>query len=81
MRKINYYPENAIIVDGFDDCIIGIAERCSQPDIVAYDTDKIIEKLVADGMLRDEAEEHFYFNIQGAWLGEDTPVFIRKLTK
>jgi hypothetical protein len=29
-----------------------------------------------DGMERDEAEEFFDFNIEGAYVGPETPVFI-----
>jgi hypothetical protein len=65
--------------DGFDDCIIGIAERCGSPNLVAYDAQKIFKKLVKQGMTEDEAVEYFYFNISGAYVGEGTPVFIHKL--
>lgn len=70
--------EEALKADGFDDCVIGIASRCGTPDVIAYDVEKIILKLMLDGMERDEAEEYFEFNIVGAYVGEYTPVFIRK---
>lgn len=63
--------------DGFDEAILGVAQRCGQPEIIAYDTEKILEILQArDGMTAEEAVEYFEFNIAGAWVGEETPIFI-----
>ena len=70
-------PE-ALICDGFDEAIIGVAERIGLGPVVAYDVEKILQKLITrDGMSYEEAVEYFDFNIQGAWMGEFTPVFIR----
>ena len=66
-------------MNGFDDCIIGVIERCGQPDILCYDTGKIRTKLVSQGMSREEAEEYFAFNQLGAWVGDTTPGFLRPL--
>ena len=63
--------------DGFDAAIIGVGRRCSCPDIVAYDVNKIIAILVErDGMTYGEAEEFYEHNIVGAWVGDQTPIFI-----
>ena len=63
-------------MDGFDDCIHGIIERFGQDDIICYDRDKIIEKLMKDGIPEHEAFEYYEFNILGAWMGDSTPCFI-----
>ncbi len=34
--------ENALLADGFDDALIGIARRCSQPTLAVYDIDDCI---------------------------------------
>jgi hypothetical protein len=61
----------------FDDAILGVAERCGQPTIVAYSRNRCIEILESEyEMDRDEANEYFEFNIAGSWVGEGTPVFI-----
>ena len=53
-----------MIADGYDAAIIGVARRCGQPDLIAYDLEKIIEILVKrDGMSYEEAVEYFEFNI------------------
>lgn len=69
------HPE-VIIFDGFDDCIIGICNRYNQEPIIAYAYDKVIKKLMVDGMSLIEAEEYYEFNIIGSGLGERTPCFI-----
>jgi hypothetical protein len=72
-----FNPE-ALTADGFDAAIIGIAERCSQPALVVYDTERCLQILVKGGMSREEAEEYFSFNTLGAWVGEHTPLFLTR---
>ncbi len=69
------YPET-LVMDGFDDCIIGICYRFGQEPIIAYDQPAVISKLMEQGMDEDEAIEYFEFNQIGAWMGEYTPCFI-----
>jgi hypothetical protein len=86
-------PE-ALLLDGFDEAIIGMAERINLGPIIAYDVEKIIEILAnnmeveEDDLVDDQsieelkismAYDYFDFNIQGAWMGENTPIFISKL--
>ena len=63
------------VMDGFDDCLAGIVERFHDVFVV-YDRKRVIAKLVADGMDREEAEEWHGFNQLGAWVGEHTPGFL-----
>jgi hypothetical protein len=70
-----------LVADGYDEAVLGIARRCSQPDLIAYDVEKIIEILMTrDDMTYEDAVEFFDFNIAGAWVGEETPIFIYKMT-
>jgi len=64
-------PE-ALMLDGFDDAILGIIRRCSSKTVLVYDRDKMITILSKD-MNREEAEEFISYNIEGAWMGESTP--------
>ena len=66
----------ALIMDGFDDCIAGVVERIGQPDIICYNRDKVLDKLMSQGMDYEEAVEYFEYNQIGAWVGEQTPCFI-----
>jgi len=69
-------PE-ALLCDGFDEAIIGIAERINLGPIVAYSVEKILDILIQrDGMTYEEALEYFDYNILGSWMGENTPIFI-----
>ncbi len=68
--------EELLFADGFDDAILGVIERCSQPLVVVYDRNKCIEILVDQGLSGEEAEEHFAFNVSGAWVGDRTPAFL-----
>lgn len=63
-------------MDGYDDCIIGVFDRCGQEPLLCYDPEKVIAKLMDQGMDRDEAVEFFHFNQAGAWMGEGTPGFL-----
>jgi len=62
--------------DGLDEAIIGVARRCGQPEIIAYSVSKCLEVLMRDGASHEEALEHFEFNVAGAWVGEETPVWV-----
>ena len=65
--------------DGFDEAIIGVGSRCGQPDIITYDVNKCIKILMDQGMTDEEAMEFFEFNVVGAWVGEETPIFVREM--
>jgi len=34
--------ENALVMDGYDDCVIGVLERYGMEPIVLYDKEKVI---------------------------------------
>ena len=61
----------------FDEAIIGVATSSIGMMAIAYSEPKIIELLIKhDRMTPDEAMEHYQFNILGAYMGENTPVYI-----
>jgi hypothetical protein len=62
-----------LTADGFDSCLIGKDTK----DRAIYDADAMIDVLIArDDMSRDEAEEYFWFNIDGAYMGDETPIYV-----
>jgi len=65
-----------LVMDGYDDCILGVVERFGQPPIVCYSTLKVLESLMRSGMTEEEAVEWFEFNQIGAGMGESTPCFL-----
>ncbi len=64
-----------LVMDGFDDCIIGVGQRFTD-HFVVYDLKKVIAKLMEQGMSEEEAIEFHEFNQLGAWVGPGTPVFL-----
>ena len=65
--------------DGYDEAILGPAyiwrER-QQVQVLVYDAEKIREILMRDGMDAEEAREFIEFNIEGGYLGIETPVLV-----
>jgi hypothetical protein len=70
--------EEIILADGFDDAFVGYAERCGMGPVAVYDREKCLFTLVERGLSHEEAEEHFEFNVVGAYVGERTPMFITR---
>ena len=67
-------------ITGHDDAIIGPAmiwgngERIS---VLVYDAEAIRATLMhRDGMDAEEAREYIEFNIEGAYMGPDTPILV-----
>ena len=72
--------EDALTMDGYDDCAVGVLERCATESIVIYDKEKVLEKLMADGCdTYEEALEFYEYNQLGGWHGDRTPGFLIKL--
>lgn len=69
-----------LVMDGHDDAILGVGQRFTDYFVV-YDFEKVIAKLMSDGMTRDEAVEFHAFNQVGAWVGPGTPVFVHGLSE
>ena len=70
------------LADGFEDAYIGLVRQFTEPSLAVYDRNKCIQILVdRDGMSEDEAEEYFQFNVEGAWVGENTPMFLLQSLK
>jgi hypothetical protein len=71
---VENYPDDEILkADGLDDGIIGIEENSMR---LVYSKSKVIEILMSEDMTEEDALEHYYFNIVGAYVGEKTPIFI-----
>lgn len=66
--------------DGLDDAILGQASVWNgneKIEVLVYDADLMIKVFVdRDGMSEEEANEYILFNIEGAYIGEDTPVLV-----
>ena len=66
--------------DGFNEAFLGVCHRAGQPTVVAYDFDKCIAILCErDCMDFDEAVDFMFYNVIGAWVGDETPVFVKTM--
>lgn len=74
---IDEHAENAVLLTGLEEAIIGIVEEFGNGPRILYSKDKIIEILMKrDGMDELEAIEFYDFNILGLYAGEQNPLFL-----
>lgn len=80
--EIAQYCPEALLADGFDDALIGYAWHVPNGGVAVYDRDKCIAILMSrDKMSYEVAEEFFDFNVEGAYVGEKTPIFVSILRR
>ena len=70
---LEYFPEqNFVIATGYDRAIIGVDERSMR---LIYSVKKCIKILMLHGLSYEDAVEHFSYNVSGAYIGEDGPIW------
>ena len=70
-----------LLADGLEAAFLGVGRRCGQKDVAVYSIPKAIDLLVTrDGMSAEEAEEYLEFNSIGAWVGDETPIWLEITT-
>jgi hypothetical protein len=74
VAEINF---EALFADGFDEAVIGVDTYGR----VVYDYDKCVDILMDedDGLEYIDAIEHMDYNVTGAYVGEYTPIFIKRI--
>ena len=76
LEEVN--PE-ALLMDGLEDACVGVARQFNSYWPI-YSLEKILQLLVArDGLNREEALEHYEFNIVGGWHGAQTPFILEEM--
>jgi hypothetical protein len=69
-------------IDGHDNAVIGTATPWINgrwTEVLVYDGQAIVKNLVVrDDMTLDEAREYIEFNIEGAYVGDETPIIVWK---
>jgi hypothetical protein len=83
MNKLNeiidWYPDEELLkADGFDDAVIGVAyDKVTGGFRLVYSISKCIKILIdRDKMTYEMAMEYFDFNVQDAYVGEQTPIWV-----
>lgn len=70
------YPEDEILkADGFDEAIIGYHHKLNK---LIYSVNGCIDILINEGMTQEDALEYFYFNVEGAYVGPQTPIWLNE---
>ena len=70
---IEAFPEMEFLkADGLDGAVIGFDEKSER---LIYSVTKIMEILMSEGMSDEDALDHYYYNIAGAYVGEKTPIY------
>ena len=65
-----------ITADGFEQALIGVGVQAMNY-VAIYDYDKCVKILMdRDGMSYDESVEYMDYNVLGAYVGTQTPVFL-----
>lgn len=70
-------PE-AVLLDNMDVALIGVGYIAHHDPVAVYSKTKIYEKLLADGLSQEDAEEYFG-KFANSWAGEYTPVILDDL--
>tara|TARA_R110000868_G_scaffold403407_1_gene680611 strand:+ start:160 stop:420 length:261 start_codon:yes stop_codon:yes gene_type:complete len=68
--------ENFLIADGFNDAVIGYEQSSMR---LIYSTIECIRILQAEGMTYEDALDHFYYNVEGSYVGDQTPIWCNDL--
>jgi hypothetical protein len=70
------YSSDLLFADGYDDAIIGVAVGFDSERVI-YSVEKMVEVCTQDmGMSHEEAWEWLEFNTFGAYVGEQTPIYM-----
>jgi len=67
--------ESFLLADGLEQAFLGIGYQFNTP-IAVYSKNKALQCLIAMGMDEESAVEYFDHNIAGAYVGEQTPIFL-----
>ena len=73
LESIAEFNPEALLANGLENAIVGYDTKGR----VIYSVGNIIDILVErDGMSYEDASEHFSFNIECAYVGEHTPIYM-----
>ena len=70
--------EAYLLPEEFDTALTGYIKQWNAPIVAVYNAEKIVSVLTsgAEKMSEEDAWDHYYFNIEGSYLGENTPLFL-----
>lgn len=68
----NFPDEQFLKVDGFDEAILGVDLATMR---LIYSIPRCLNILIKS-MSHEEALDYFYFNMEGSYMGENTPIWL-----
>lgn len=69
--------ESILLADGFEGAFIGLGYSAGDQVVACYDIEQCLKILMLeDNMSHEEAAEYFSFNVQSAYVGPQTPIFV-----
>jgi hypothetical protein len=72
-RILDLFPdESFLIMDGFDEAIIGFDQQNMK---LIYSVPDCIDILISEGMSEEDAIDHFEYNVRGS-ANTDTPILM-----
>jgi hypothetical protein len=72
---------DAYLFENMASALIGVGYIGHKDPVAVYSKAKIFEKLAADGLSEEDAEEYFSGKFVGIWAGENTPVILDDVTE
>lgn len=73
--------DKPLLFTGFNKAFVGSASQGPSKVLAVYDYQRMVRVLKdRDGMDDDEAIEFLEFNTVGAWVGEQTPLILRRMS-
>ena len=69
-------PENCLLLEGYDDCIVGHTFLEDGTAILIYSYDAIIDAIVDDGISEEEALVVFDSDVANLCIGINKPIFL-----
>lgn len=55
---------------------MGVGERYGGPPVAVLDVEKMFAQMERQGMTYEQAVEYFEYNILGAYVGKESPVYL-----
>jgi len=76
IKKAMGDDEKILLADGLENAFMGVGRQFHHP-VAIYSYKKVIKILMRSKMSHEEAVEYFDYNIAGAFIGDQTPVFLQ----
>ena len=76
-----YADEEALYIDGFEDCLIGIADVWrdnTRRTVAVYDYTLMVQSMIDEECTAEDAAEYIEFNISGAFVGPYQPIIVQR---